>query len=58
MTVNCQQEIGNKTCEYLDHQAILASGKKMIDLKVLFSPGEEFFYVLVEFVNKCYLLGG
>jgi hypothetical protein len=42
VTVNGQKEISNETQEYLYHQTIFGSGKKMIELEVPFPPGKEF----------------
>jgi len=58
VTVNGQKKISNEAREYLYHQAVLASGKKMIDIEVPFPPGKEFLDVPAELINKRHLLCG
>jgi len=51
MAVNGQEKIGDKPREYLYHQAVLASGKKMIDLEMSLPPAEEFLNFPAEHIN-------
>jgi hypothetical protein len=58
MAVNGQEKIGDKPREYLYHQAVLASGKKMIDLEMSLPPAEEFLNFPAEHINIRHLFCG
>jgi len=42
----------------LDHQSILASGKKMINFEMPFPPGKKLFDVPAKLIYKRHILGG
>jgi hypothetical protein len=54
--INSKQQIGDQAGEYLNHEAILASGNQMVDFEMAFPPGKELLYVPSEFVNEGNLL--
>lgn len=58
MTVHGQKKIRNKSREYLHHQAVLASGKKLINVEMPLPPAKEFLDVPAELLNKRHLFCG
>jgi hypothetical protein len=58
MAVNGYEKIGDKSREYLHHQAVPASGKKMIDFEMLLPPAKEFLNVPAELINLRHLFCG
>lgn len=58
VAIDSKEQVCYKTCKYLDHQAVLASCNKVINLEVAFPPAKEDFYVPAELVNHCHILCG
>lgn len=49
--IDGQQQIGDETTKYLNHEAVFASGNQVIHLEVAFPPAEEGLYVPAQFIN-------
>jgi hypothetical protein len=58
LAINSKKEIGYKPREYLDHQSVSASSKKMINFKMPFPPGKKFLDVPAKLVHKGHILCG
>ena len=43
MTINRQQQIGDRAGKNLNHQSVFTSCNQVIDFQVYFPPGEEIF---------------
>lgn len=51
VAVDGEKEISYQASEDLNHQAVFASGDKVIDPEVSLPPAEEFLYLPAELVN-------
>ena len=57
MTINGQQQIGDKASKDLNHQAVFASCNQVVDFHVSFPPSEEIFDIPAQLVGSGDLLG-
>ena len=52
MEIDHQKEVGDQPRKQLDQHAVVVSGDEMIDLEVLFPPGEKGFHLPSERKNE------
>src|ERR1700674_297230 len=49
--IDGQQQIGDETTKYLNHETVFASGNQVIHLEAPFPPAEEGFYAPAQLIN-------